>query len=99
MTAKTREDIGSARSDVLLAISRTEAMLLDQFQDAAMAGKIKRRLDSDITSIYSGDYVTITLAGHSPTTAPTVKSVQFPHSQVLADIPLFVVTTWVLHGL
>lgn len=52
MTAKTREDVESGRSDVLLAISRTEAMLLDQFRDVASAAKIKQRLDSDIASIY-----------------------------------------------
>lgn len=57
MTAKIREDVGSARSDILLAISRTQAMLLDQheFRDVESAAKLKQlgqRLDSDVTSIY-----------------------------------------------
>lgn len=52
ISARTKEDVLSSKTEILLAISRTEEMLLGQFQDVTKAARIKRQLDSDITSIY-----------------------------------------------
>lgn len=75
MNAKTREDGGLARSEILLAISNTEQMLLDQFRDVASAAKLKKQLDDDVMSVYTRNQETVTLTGESLTVAPTTRCV------------------------